>query len=244
MTLLCPFLSLMPGTPQGSWPRLGVLFVQSPSPVYEQDVAFMLILLIRRKPDDLGGMDINLCVPVTFEELGGSMVHRSRRHGHKFVCADPTTWPEPDQEYLTQDNQYGQVHVRAWYNLHAIPQIHPKRGTRGPRPLMRGTLILVEVERLAKRTRIPQQLWLWWHGPEPPQLAQVWRAYVGRFKLKHTFRFIKQFLNWTLPRVRHPEQADRWTWLVVLAYTQLRLARPLVADHRLQMAKGLWPKGS
>ena len=28
------------------------------------------------------------------------------------------------------------------------------------------------------------------------------------------------------PRVRHPEQADRWTWLVVAAYTtQLRLAR-------------------
>ena len=27
--------------------------------------------------------------------------------------------------------------------------------------------------------------------------------------------------------------AERWTWLVVLAYTQLRLARPLVTDHRL-----------
>jgi hypothetical protein len=31
----------------------------------------------------------------------------------------------------------------------------------------------------------------------------VWRAYVGRFKLERTFRFVKQFLNWTLPRVRH-----------------------------------------
>ncbi|GHO97463.1 hypothetical protein KSF_075110 [Reticulibacter mediterranei] len=67
----------------------------------------------------------------------------------------------------------------------------------------------------------------------------MWRAYVGRFKLEHTFRFIKQFLNWTLPRVRHPEQADRWTWLVVLAYTQLRLARPLVVDHRLPWKKPL-----
>jgi hypothetical protein len=33
--------------------------------------------------------------------------------------------------------------------------------------------------------------------------------------------------------VRHPEQADRWTWLVVLAYTQLRLARPLADDQPL-----------
>jgi hypothetical protein len=33
--------------------------------------------------------------------------------------------------------------------------------------------------------------------------------------------------------VRHPEQADRWTWLVLTAYTQLRLARPCVLDRRL-----------
>jgi DDE superfamily endonuclease len=76
---------------------------------------------------------------------------RPPRHGHKFACADPTTWLEPDQEYITRDSQYGQVHVRAWHNVHAIPQIHPKRGTRGPRPLMRGTLVLVEVERLRQQ---------------------------------------------------------------------------------------------
>jgi hypothetical protein len=33
--------------------------------------------------------------------------------------------------------------------------------------------------------------------------------------------------------VRQPAAAERWTWLVVLAYTQLRLARPFVIDHRL-----------
>jgi hypothetical protein len=40
-------------------------------------------------------------------------------------------------------------------------------------------------------------------------------------------------MGWTTPRVRHPEQADRWTWLVLAAYTQLRLARTHVADQRL-----------
>src|SRR3712207_410354 len=40
-------------------------------------------------------------------------------------------------------------------------------------------------------------------------------------------------MGWTTPRVRHPEQADRWSWLVVAAYTQLRLARARVADLRL-----------
>jgi hypothetical protein len=30
-----------------------------------------------------------------------------------------------------------------------------------------------------------------------------------------------------------PLHADRWTWLILAALTQLRLARHLVADHRL-----------
>jgi hypothetical protein len=46
-------------------------------------------------------------------------------------------------------------------------------------------------------------------------------------------RFAKQTLGWTIPRPRHPEQADRWTWLVLAGYTQLRLARDVVADRRL-----------
>src|SRR5450756_420424 len=45
--------------------------------------------------------------------------------------------------------------------------------------------------------------------------------------------FVKNTLGWTAPALRTPEQADRWTWLVVAAYTQLRLARGLVADDRL-----------
>jgi hypothetical protein len=36
----------------------------------------------------------------------------------------------------------------------------------------------------------------------------------------------------TRPRLRHPEQADRWIWLILTAYTQLRLARPLAGDLR------------
>ncbi|MGJ6969016.1 NF041680 family putative transposase, partial [Streptosporangium sp. G11] len=63
--------------------------------------------------------------------------------------------------------------------------------------------------------------------------------YVRRFDLEHTFRFCKQTLNWTLPRPRTPEQADRWTWLILAAYTQLRLARRLVTDLRLPWEKPL-----
>ena len=55
--------------------------------------------------------------------------------------------------------------------------------------------------------------------------------FLRRFDLEHTFRFLKQTLGWTTPRIRTPEAADRWTWLLIAAYTQLRLARPLVEDR-------------
>lgn len=183
----------------------------------------------------------NRCFYADPDPATAAKTGRPRRHGHKFSCADPSTWLAPSAEYTTEDPQYGHVRVRAWAGLHAIPQNHATKGTGGPKPLIRGTLLLVEVSRLPRPTRVPQPLWLWWRGPEGsvPDLALLWRAYVRRFDQEHTFRFLKRTLSWTTPRVRTPEQADRWTWLVLLAYTQLRLARPLVADQRLPWERPL-----
>jgi hypothetical protein len=158
---------------------------------------------------------------------------RPRRHGAKFNCADPTTWPAPTATLTCQDDQYGTVTVACWAGLHPKQQRHPGHGTRGPRPIVRGTILRVQVQRVPARTRPPKVLWLWWSGPGPLDLDQAWRAYVRRFDLEHTIRFCKQTLGWTIPRPRHPEQADRWTWLVLAGYTQLRLARDVVADRRL-----------
>jgi len=164
-------------------------------------------------------------------------VGRPRRHGPKMKCNDPITWPEPSSEHVCEDGGHGTVRVRAWADLHPKVRNHDGRGSRGPLPIVVGTLVLVEVERLPRgeRRRKPRILWLWWHGPEGtgPNLDLIWRSYVRRFDLEHTFRFLKQSMGWTSPRVRHPEQADRWTWLVLAAYTQLRLARARVADLRL-----------
>jgi len=164
-------------------------------------------------------------------------VGRPRRHGPKMKCNDPSTWPEPSAEHVCEDAGYGSVRVRAWAELHPKVQNHEGRGTRGPLPVVVGTLVLVEVERLPRgeSRRKPRVLWLWWHGPEgeTPDLDLIWRSYVRRFDLEHTFSFLKQSMGWTTPRVRHPEQADRWTWLVVAAFAQLRLARTCVEDLRL-----------
>ena len=45
-------------------------------------------------------------------------------------------------------------------------------------------------------------------------------------------RLFKQVLGWTVPKIRDPAAADRWTWLIIACHAQLRLARPLAADLR------------
>ena len=162
-----------------------------------------------------------------------SGVGRPRRHGDRFGLADPNTWSTPDAEHATTDARYGTVKVSAWHGLHT------KLGRRGhwthhhELPIAVGTVIRVDVEHLPKPTsRTKKTLWLWAAGPGF-DLDICWRAYLRRFDIEHAFRFVKNTLGWTTPALRTPEQADRWTWLVVAAYTQLRLARGLVDDLRL-----------
>ena len=176
------------------------------------------------------------------EEVEPRPVGRPRRHGKRFDFKDPASWPGPTREHRCESADYGSVRVRAWSGL------HPKTRRIGERygckraPVVQGTVVLVEVGKLPRQTRKPKKLWLWWSGESEADLDLIWRAYCRRFDLEHTIRFMKQTLGWTTPRVRHPEQADRWTWLVLAAYAQLRLARAIVADARLPWERPQWPR--
>ncbi len=157
--------------------------------------------------------DPSLCEPP--EHIG-----RPRRHGPKMKCNDPSTWPQPSAEHQCEDPGYGSVRVRAWAGLHPKVHNHAGRGTRGPLPIVVGTLILVEVERLPRgeKRREPRVLWLWWHGPKGtvPDLDLIWRSYARRFDLEHTFRFLKQGMGWTTPRgfaiPNRPTGGVGWSW--------------------------------
>jgi hypothetical protein len=163
-------------------------------------------------------------------ESGG----RPPRHGVRWKCSDPSSWPKASAKLVAADPRYGKVSVTAWHEM------HPRLSGRGHwsslerPPIVKGTVIRVDVEHLPKPTsRAKKTLWLWWSGEGTPDLDQCWRAYLRRFDIEHTFRHLKQAFGWTTPKVATPAQADRWTLLVLAAYTQLRLARGLVADLRL-----------
>ena len=97
---------------------------------------------------------------------------------------------------------------------------------------MAGTVTRVDVQHLPKPTSATKTPWLWAAGPDF-DLDICRRAYLRRFDIEHTCGVRQNILGWTARALRTPEQADRWTWLILAAYTQLRLARGLVDDLRL-----------
>ena len=161
-------------------------------------------------------------------------VGRPRKHGGELALADPATWPVPQTTTSTATTRYGTAIAAAW------DRVHPRLTHRsawldhhGDLPVIEGTLIRLAVDHLPG-DRDPKPVWLWYSrtGAAPGEVDRCWQAFLRRFDLEHTFRLFKQVLGWTAPRLRDPAAADRWTWLIITARTQLRRARPLAADLR------------
>jgi putative transposase len=62
--------------------------------------------------------------------------------------------------------------------------------------------------------------------------SSYFAASCGGAPLSIIKEFLKSVLGWTSIALRHPEQADRWTWTLLAAYTQILLARHLAQDQR------------
>jgi DDE superfamily endonuclease len=160
---------------------------------------------------------------------------RPPRHGGEFRLAEEKTWPGPAVTTVTQTARYGTAAAWAWDRLH--PKLERRAawaGHDGELPVIDGTLIRLRVDHLPG-DRHPKPVWLWSSatGAAPAEVDRLWQAFLRRFDLEHTFRLFKQTLGWTAPKIRDPQAADRWTWLIIAVHTQLRLARPLAADLRL-----------
>jgi hypothetical protein len=160
---------------------------------------------------------------------------RPRKHGGELALADPATWPAPQVTTTTATSRYGTATADAWDQVHArLTHRAAWLDHDGPLPVIDGTLIRLQAGHLPG-DRDPKPAWLWWSatGALPAGVDRCWQSFLRRFDLEHTFRLFKQVLGWTAPKIRDPAAADRWTWLIIAAYAQLRLARPLAADLRL-----------
>lgn len=159
---------------------------------------------------------------------------RPPKHGAEFRLADPASWPAAQVATSTETSRYGTATAQAWDRLH--PRLTHRSawaGHDGTLPIIAGTLIRLTVEHLPG-DRDPKPVWLWCSttGASPADVDRVWQVFLRRFDIEHTFRMLKQTLGWTAPRIRDPQAADRWTWIIIAAYAQLRLARRLTDDLR------------
>ncbi|MEH2306084.1 MAG: transposase [Nostoc sp.] len=150
------------------------------------------------KVDILVRLRSNLCLwdaPPPYSGKG-----RPRKHGDKFKLNDPSTWSEVTQSLEVNHSKLGRVKVSLWSNLH-----FRKTATR--------PMSLIRVERLDDlgNLRVSKPLWLAWVGEEMPTLEEVWQLYLRRFTVDHWYRFLKQRLHWTLPKLSTPKQCDRWS---------------------------------
>jgi DDE superfamily endonuclease len=160
---------------------------------------------------------------------------RPPRHGAALKLADARSWPAPAVTTSTQTTRYGTATAMAWARLHQrLASRGGWEGHDGPLPVIEGTLIRLAVDHLPG-DRSPDPLWLWSScaTADADAVDRTWQAFLRRFDLEHTFRFLKQVLGWTRPKLRDPAAADRWTWIVIAGYAQLYLARTLAADIRL-----------
>jgi len=172
-----------------------------------------------------------LCFPAPGRGPGAG---RPCRHGREFHFADPATWPQPAAATETETTRYGTAAACSWDRLH--PRLTRRAAWEhhgGDLPVIEGTVIRLAVDHLPG-DRDPKPVWLWWSrtGAGPGDVDRLWQAFLRRFDLEHTFRLFKQVLGWTAPKIRDPQAADRWTWLIIASHAQLRLARGLAADLR------------
>jgi hypothetical protein len=178
--------------------------------------------------DKLMRLRSNLCLwgaPPAYSGRG-----RPRLHGDKFKLNDPETWKEPVETLEVDDPKLGRLRISLWENLHL------RKASKHPMSLLR-------VERLCERRSglVAQPLWLAWIGEQMPALSEVWRLYLRRFAIDHWYRFAKQRLHWTLPKLSTPKQCERWSDLMPFMTWELWLARDIVVDNPLPWQKPIAP---
>jgi hypothetical protein len=144
-----------------------------------------------------------------------------RKDGTPFKCRDARTHGKPTATWAGTDDHGHRIEVTAWANLHY-------KQCRA----LSVTVIRVIRHGATGQKRDPRVSWFIWLGQNRLPLSEVWPTYRRRYSQEHGFRFEKQDLLWTAPRLRTPEQFQRWTDIVAAARNQLYLARTTVAAQR------------
>lgn len=140
-----------------------------------------------------------------------------RKDGPKMQPKDGATHGAPSGHFAGQDAKGRPIQV-CWWN-----QMHVKTAR-----WLELTVVQVVRPQAANTERDPRVSWFVWIGDPQADVSQIALGYVRRFSQEHGYRFDKQALLWAEPRLRTPEQFERWTQIVAIVHNHLVLARDLV----------------
>jgi hypothetical protein len=140
-----------------------------------------------------------------------------RKDGALLQPKKPETLGDPDGQGATTDAKGRPVQVSWW------KQVHVKDAR-----WLDVTLLRVVRPHATNKERDPRVSWFVWIGDQEVDLTQIAVGYARRFGQEHGYRFEKQALLWEKPRLRTPEQFERWSQIVAIAHNHLVLARDLV----------------
>ncbi len=140
-----------------------------------------------------------------------------RKRGDKLQPNDETTHAKPDGNWEGPDRSQRTVHVTWWQHLHLKDAAW-----------LELTVMRVTRPSASNTKRDPRVSWFVWIGDQDADIPPIALGYIHRFSQEHGYRFDKQSLLWNTPRVRTPEQFQRWSHLVAITHNLLVLARDVV----------------
>ena len=143
---------------------------------------------------------------------------RKRKHGEKFKLKEPSRPAEQERlfRWLKQT-----VRVQAWTALH-FRQLAD----------LEGMVLSITFLNEDGTSRYKTPIYLFWTGDWNVPIEELARMYLCRFAIEHMFRFLKQHLGLRCNRSPHLHNRQQWMWICAIAFYQLNLLRPLVADKR------------
>jgi hypothetical protein len=140
-----------------------------------------------------------------------------RKDGSVLQVGNANTYGTPDGFYDGMDQKERPIQISWWKHLHV-------KNARW----LEVTVIQVVRPHATNKERDPRISWFVWIGDPAEDLVHIAKSYALRFGQEHGYRFDKQALLWEKPRLRTPEQFERWSQVVAIAHNHLVLGRDLV----------------
>lgn len=152
---------------------------------------------------------------------------KSKKEETPFYLNKSETHGPPDEHCNLKDDHDRDIEVDCWHNLHFAS-------------CSNASLSVIRIARQSgpDTKRQPRIIWLVYQGPVAmPPLKEAPGCYRRRYGIEHVYRFAKQELLWTEPRLRTPEKFQTWTDILSSAYNAISIAREYHQEVRLPWAK-------